>query len=79
MRGVTNKARWQAYAVCAFACSAAMLPGPAAAQEAVKYVYDARGRLIEVHRTQPNVVVKTKHDYDRADNRTKKEVTTTPR
>lgn len=64
-------------------CAAAALfgaafPGAAAANETVKYVYDARGRLVEVERVQPTVTVKTKYTHDRADNRTKKEVTTTP-
>jgi hypothetical protein len=51
---------------------------PADAAETILYVYDARGRLVEVERVQPTVTVKTKYTYDRADNRTKKEVTTTP-
>lgn len=51
---------------------------PAAASETIRYVYDARGRLVEVERVQPSVTVKTKYTYDAADNRTKKEVTTTP-
>jgi|GEM_PF-3528541 len=53
-------------------------PGAAAASETIQYTYDARGRLVEVERAQPNVTVKTKYTYDKADNRTKKEVTTTP-
>jgi YD repeat-containing protein len=54
------------------------LPGIAAAAETITYTYDARGRLVEVERVQPSVTVKTKYTYDKADNRTKKEVTTTP-
>jgi hypothetical protein len=56
----------------------AALPLPAAAAEIIQYVYDARGRLVEVERVRPTVTVKTKYTYDQADNRTKKEVTTTP-
>ena len=52
--------------------------GTAGASETIQYVYDARGRLVEVERVQPTVTVKTKYSYDKADNRTKKEVTTTP-
>jgi YD repeat-containing protein len=53
-------------------------PASAPASETVQYTYDARGRLVEVERAQPTVTVKTKYTYDKADNRTKKEVTTTP-
>jgi hypothetical protein len=56
----------------------AAFPATAAATETIQYTYDARGRLVEVERVQPMVTVKTKYTYDRADNRTKKEVTTTP-
>jgi hypothetical protein len=56
----------------------ASFSAPAAASETIQYVYDARGRLVEVERVQPTTTVKTKYTYDRADNRTKKEVTTTP-
>lgn len=51
---------------------------PAIAAETIRYVYDARGRLVEVERTQPTVTVKTLYTHDRADNRIKKEITTTP-
>lgn len=57
---------------------AAGLPATASATETVTYTYDARGRLVEVERVQPAVTVKTKYTYDAVDNRTKKEVTTTP-
>ena len=50
----------------------------AAAAETIRYVYDARGRLIEVKREQPSVVVTTKYEYDKANNRVQKQVTTTP-
>jgi hypothetical protein len=67
----------------AFASSAASLllaslPSAASAAETIKYTYDARGRLVEVERVQPTVTVKTKYTLDRVDNRTKKEITTTP-
>lgn len=65
--------RLSAAAVCA-----AALPSPAGASETIEYIYDARGRLVEVKRIQPSATVDTKYTYDRADNRTKKEVTTTP-
>lgn len=67
-----------ALACASIAAAVAALPGSAAAGETINYVYDARGRLIEVERVRPAVTVKTKYTYDRADNRTKKEVTTTP-
>lgn len=51
---------------------------PAHANETVQYSYDARGRLVKVERVQPAGTVKTEYTYDKADNRTKKEVTTTP-
>ena len=62
------------------ATSVALLTGAgsAAASETIQYVYDARGRLVEVERIQPTVSVKTKYTHDRVDNRIKKEVTTTP-
>ena len=50
----------------------------AIASETIEYVYDARGRLIEVKRVQPAGNLKTRYEYDRADNRTKKEVTPAP-
>ena len=68
----------RACAAGALALSTAALPAAAAASETIQYKYDARGRLIEVERAQPTATVKTKYTYDRADNRTKKEVTTTP-
>ena len=65
--------------VCAAgAVALAAVPASAAASETIQYKYDARDRLIEVERAQPTATVKTKYAYDRADNRTKKEVTTTP-
>jgi YD repeat-containing protein len=74
--------RGASYAVRAvglgFACCVAALSTVAAASETVQYTYDARGRLVEVQRTQPGGTIKTKYEYDRADNRTKKEVTTIP-
>lgn len=66
---------------CLFAAtvwSLLITAGPASASEVIQYTYDARGRLVEVERAQPTVTIKTKYTYDRADNRTKKEVTTLP-
>jgi len=54
------------------------LSSPAIGSETIEYTYDARGRLIEVKRIQPSGNVKTKYEYDGADNRTKKEVTPVP-
>jgi len=68
----------RAWTATAALAAAFALPAPAAASETVTYVYDARGRLVEVNRAKPTGTVKTKYTYDRADNRTKKEVTTTP-
>ena len=53
-------------------------PSALFASETITYTYDARGRLVQVERAQPAGTVKTKYTYDAADNRTKKEVTTTP-
>lgn len=55
-----------------------MWASSATASETIEYVYDARGRLIEVKRVQQAGNVKATYEYDRADNRTKKEVTPTP-
>jgi YD repeat-containing protein len=57
---------------------AASFPARSEASETILYTYDARGRLVEVERQQPTTTVKTKYTYDRADNRTKKEVIKTP-
>ena len=49
----------------------------ALAAETIRYEYDARGRLVKVVRTDPATnAVKTTTDYsfDKADNRTKREV-----
>jgi len=56
---------------------ALLLAGPTAhAAETIKYVYDERGRLVEVIRTGTvNNNVTTVYQYDRADNRKKKETT----
>lgn len=62
----------------ATAFAACALCVPAHANETVQYSYDARGRLVKVERAQPSVTVKTEYTYDKADNRTKKVVTTTP-
>jgi YD repeat-containing protein len=52
------------------------LTSAATAAESVTYSYDARGRLVEVVRTDSaNNTVRTTYSYDRANNRTS--VTTT--
>ena len=64
-----------AFLLCG-AAGAFVLAASARASELVTYTYDALGRLVAVERVQPTVTVKTKYTYDRAGNRTKKEVTT---
>jgi len=65
--------------MCAVAAYAAVsVESPGVASETITYTYDARGRLVEVRRAQPSGNVKTEYAYDKADNRTKKEVTTVP-
>jgi YD repeat-containing protein len=53
---------------------------PALATDTVSYVYDARGRLVQVRHsgTAPNNGVSATYTYDRADNRTSVVVATTP-
>ena len=52
----------------------------AMAQETVTYKYDARGRLVEVHRNgSVNANVTTNYSYDDADNRTGKTTTGAPK
>ncbi len=71
---------WPTRIVCASVavgtCTAAAAQTPAPS-ETIRYSYDARGRLVQVERAQPTVTVKTKYTFDKADNRTSKEVTTT--
>ena len=49
------------------------------ASETIKYIYDARGRLIRVERTGTvNNNVTTNYTIDKADNRTNKTTTGSP-
>jgi len=49
------------------------------ASETLNYSYDARGRLVRVqHNGSVNANVVTRYDYDKADNRTLKNVTGAP-
>jgi hypothetical protein len=53
--------------------------GAASATENVKYVYDARGRLIRVERTGTvNNGVNTDYEYDKANNRRRVRVQGSP-
>jgi hypothetical protein len=55
------------------------VPLPASAAETVTYVYDARGRLVQVVRTGTvNNGVTTAYQIDKADNRTNKTTTGSP-
>lgn len=55
------------------------ISGPALAAETIKYIYDARGRLIRVERTGTvNNNVTTNYTIDKADNRTNKTTTGSP-
>jgi len=52
---------------------------PASAAETITYVYDARGRLVQVVRTGTiNNGVTTSYTIDKADNRTNKTTTGSP-
>ena len=52
---------------------------PAQAAETITYVYDARGRLVQVIRTGTvNNGVTTTYQIDKADNRTNKTTTGSP-
>lgn len=62
-------------AVVVAAVSAAM----AAANETITYSYDARGRLVQVsHQGTINNGVIVNYQYDKADNRTRKQTTGAP-
>ena len=51
----------------------------AAAAETISYRYDARGRLVQVERNRAGAApVVTRHEYDKANNRTGKIVTGVP-
>lgn len=60
-------------------CAALICPGIASADETVTYVYDARGRVVQVLRSGTvNNGVQATYSYDRADNRTQVTVTGVP-
>ena len=62
-----------------FLILAILLSVPASAAETITYVYDARGRLVQVIRTGTvNNGVTTTYAIDRADNRTNKTTTGSP-
>lgn len=65
--------------LAATAAAAALAAAPAAAAETITYKYDARGRLIEVARTDTvNIGVTTTYQFDKVDNRTSKTTTGSP-
>ncbi len=56
--------------------AAALASTSATAAETIRYVYDARGRLIKVERfVASNPTVTSDYEYDRADNRKRVKVT----
>jgi hypothetical protein len=62
-----------------FLALALCLSVPASAAETITYVYDARGRLVQVVRTGTvNNGVTTAYTIDKADNRTNKTTTGSP-
>jgi hypothetical protein len=62
-----------------FLLLALCLSVPASAAETITYVYDARGRLVQVVRTGTvNNGVTTGYQIDKADNRTNKTTTGSP-
>ena len=63
----------------AFVLLALLISVPAQAAETITYVYDARGRLVQVVRTGTvNDGVTTNYTIDKADNRTNKTTTGSP-
>jgi YD repeat-containing protein len=66
--------------ICAAAgLGLAALAAVANASETLNYSYDARGRLVRVqHNGSVNANVVTRYEYDKADNRTLKNVTGAP-
>lgn len=63
----------------AFALAALAVAAAAAAAETIVYSYDARGRLVKVeHKGGVNDNVATNYSYDKADNRTLKNITGAP-
>jgi hypothetical protein len=62
-----------------FLIAAALAPAPALAAETITYSYDARGRLVQVARSgSVNSGVVTTYAFDRADNRTTRQVSGAP-
>lgn len=62
-----------------FLILALLLSVPASAAETITYVYDARGRLVQVSRSGTvNNGVTTSYTIDKADNRTNKTTTGSP-
>lgn len=63
----------------AFVLLALLISAPTQAAETITYVYDARGRLVQVIRTGTvNNGVTTTYTIDKADNRTNKTTTGSP-
>jgi hypothetical protein len=61
------------------AASALTMAAAAYAAETLTYTYDARGRLVRVlHNGSVNNNVSTNYQYDKADNRTLKNITGAP-
>ena len=66
-------------AAAGIALAALAAVAAANASETLNYVYDARGRLVRVqHSGSVNANVLTNYGYDKADNRTLKNVTGAP-
>lgn len=67
------------YEILAAAGIALVAVAAAQASETLNYSYDARGRLVRVtHNGSVNANVVTNYSYDKADNRTLKNVTGAP-
>ncbi len=67
------------YEILAAAGIALVAIAAAEASETLTYSYDARGRLVRVqHNGSVNANVVTNYSYDKADNRTLKNVTGAP-
>lgn len=65
--------------VALFALGLAALPVTARAAEAIKYTYDAKGRLVKVvHSGAVNNGVQTTYSHDKADNRKNVKTTGAP-
>lgn len=69
-------ARWPSHIAAALVALGAVSAGAA---ETIRYVYDAKGRVVRVERTGTvNNGVTTVHHYDRANNRRRVIVTGSP-